>query len=395
MSNRVRIVLIIVIMAIVIGASYWYMQETTGKVEEVVEQKWRLHDHLLDVSFSEDTYGRLGNRPAGDISLSGEASGWSVGQYGTILRSEDGGKSWAYQRSNTNRDLMGIFAISSVKGCAVGSAGTIILTQDGGANWKNVESGVACQYNDVTFISPKEGFIVGEFEIILHTSDGGANWELIHGGEPEEIDFSKIEEGEILAEDFGMEEEVYTLKSIYFLDSQLGWAAGEYGLLLKTIDGGKSWLKQNSGTENSLTGIEFLNAELGFAVGLDGTIVKSTDGGISWSKDKPTVKTHYYDLAFKRFGASTTRNDAVAVGQGIIASYSYFKKTYLQNWVPALEMNYNIDYSWINSITFISKTGERAIAVGEHGLILWTDNGGDEWDIVRYPEKSVELVLAP
>ena len=57
--------------------------------------------------------------------------------------------------------------------------------------------------------------------------------------------------------------------------------------------------------------------------------------------------------------------------------------------------DYKIDYNWINSITFISKTGERAIAVGDQGLILWTDNGGDEWDIVRYPEKSVELVLSP
>ncbi len=394
MSNRVRIVLIIVIMVFVIAASYWYMQETTGKVEVVVEQKWRLHDNLLDVSFSEDTYGRLGKRPATDVSFSGESAGWAVGQYGTVLRSEDGGKSWSYQRSNITRDLMGVFAISREKGCAVGRAGTIMRTDDSGTNWHRVESGVACQYNDVAFISPQDGFIVGEFESILRTKDGGANWELIHGGEPEEIDFSQIEEGEILDEDFGMEEEVYTLKSIYFLDSEHGWTAGEYGTILKTIDGGKSWLKVNSGTEHSLSGIEFLNANLGFAVGLDGIIIKSVDGGISWTKDKPTIKTHYYDLSFKRFGASTTRNDAVAVGQGIIASYSYFKKPYLQNWVPALEMNYRIDYNWLNSITFISKTGERAIAVGDQGLILWTDNGGSEWDIVRYPEKSVELVLA-
>ena len=75
MSNRVRIVLIILIMVLVIGASYWYMQETTGRVEEAVEKKWRLHDNLLDVSFSEDTYGRLGHRPATDVSFSGESAG--------------------------------------------------------------------------------------------------------------------------------------------------------------------------------------------------------------------------------------------------------------------------------------------------------------------------------
>ena len=47
MSNRVRIVLIIVIMAIVIGASYWYMQETTGKVEVVVEMSILMETMLI------------------------------------------------------------------------------------------------------------------------------------------------------------------------------------------------------------------------------------------------------------------------------------------------------------------------------------------------------------
>ncbi|MCP4717033.1 MAG: hypothetical protein GY868_18050 [Deltaproteobacteria bacterium] len=377
MSNQVRIVLIVIIMALFIVASYWYMQETTGKVGVVKEQKWRLHDQLLDVSFAEET------------------AGWAVGRNGTVLCSEDGGKSWAYQRSNTNRDLMGVFAINKENSCAVGTASTIMLTQDGGKNWRHIKSKTAYLYNDVFFISPQDGFIVGEFESILRTTDGGTNWELIHGGEPEEIDFSQIKEGEIIASDFGIEEEVYTLKRIYFLDSERGWTVGEYGTILSTLDGGKSWRKEQSGTENSLSSVEFLTADLGFAVGLDGTILKSTDGGVSWSKDKPTVKTHYYDLSFKRFGAATTRNDAVAVGQGIIASWSYFKNTYLQNWVPALEMIYRVDYIWLNSITFINKTGERAIAVGDQGLILWSDNGGDEWDIVRYPEKSVELVMAP
>lgn len=377
MSLSVRIGLIVFFMAAVIGGSYWYMQITTGTVETVAEQRWRLHDNLMDVSFCD------------------AACGWAVGQYGTILHSTDGGKSWSYQKSACENDLLGVCAIGPQQACAVGNRGTVLMTADGGGSWKPVDLGVSCLLTDVTFTSGSEGWIVGEFESIYHSIDGGATWKLVNGGEPAEIDFSQIGEDELVGDDFGMEEVVYTLKSVLFLNPRLGWAVGEYGTVVKTTDGGATWQKQHSGTEHSLTDVDFLNETFGFAVGLDGTIIRTTDGGTTWSADKPTVSAHYYGVAFKHYGPESSCNDAVAVGQGIIATFSYFKNPYLQNWVPALEMQYRVDYNWLNRIVFIGTTGEEAVAVGDEGLILYSGNGGDEWDIVRYPEKTVQMVMNP
>jgi photosystem II stability/assembly factor-like uncharacterized protein len=378
MSNKIRIFLIIIFMAGTIAATYWYMQETTGKIDVVEEKKWRFHDNLMSLSFCDD-----------------DLNGWAVGQYGTVLHSINAGKTWEYQQSGVTTDLLSVCAKNPETAWAVGNNGVVIHTVDGGKNWKKVQVGKKYLFNDICFLNATEGFIVGEFQSVLHTADGGTTWQLINGGEPPPIDFSKVDQNQRLDENFGSEEEVYTLNSIYFPDSRNGWAVGEMGTIIATSDGGKTWIKQTSGTDHSLMDVEFFDTMLGFAVGLDGTILKTLDGGATWTKDKPTVSTHYYGVTFKRYGSNIERQNAIAVGQGVIATYSFFKKDYLQNWVPAQEMKYKIDFNWINKVAMISKTGERVIAVGQEGLILCSESGGNEWDIVQYPEKPVELVLNP
>ncbi len=51
-----------------------------------------------------------------------------------------------------------------------------------------------------------------------------------------------------------------------------GWAAGVGGTIIHTGDGGKTWARQKSGTENDLLDMFFLDARLGWAVGEFGTI---------------------------------------------------------------------------------------------------------------------------
>ncbi len=378
MSNRVRIILILVLMAAVIGISYWYMKETTGQIEKKAEKKWRLHDHLYSVSFNQ-----------------GGKQGWAVGKHGTIICSSDEGETWSYQQSGVSEDLLSVYVVSEDTVLAVGRLGLILRTTDAGKTWEKMNIGKNYLLNDVFFTDERSGWIVGEFESIYQTTDGGKQWDLVHGGEQKEMDFSDVEEGELVGADFGVEEEVYTLNSIYFYKKNYAWCVGEYGTILISSDGGRNWNKVRDATDMTLCDVEFFDESFGFAVGLDGTILKSTDGGKTWEKEKPSIVAHYYGVSFKRFGSEIERKDAVAVGQGIIAQYSFHKKPYLQNWVPALEMNYKIDYHWMYDVEFISQTGERVVAVGHEGLVLMSTTGGSEWDIVRYPEKAVEQVLNP
>jgi len=69
------------------------------------------------------------------------------------------------------------------------------------------------------------------------------------------------------------------LNSIHFADGQNGWAVGYGGTILRTIDGGRTWGLQNSGTTDRLYSVHFPDPQTGYIVGKNGTILKTTSGG--------------------------------------------------------------------------------------------------------------------
>lgn len=82
-----------------------------------------------------------------------------------------------------------------------------------------------------------------------------------------------------------------TLRSVTFIDPDRGWAAGDFGTILKTEDGGLSWQPLEPGTDDDLEAIAMFNSRRGLAIGgrYDaysrlgrGTVLWTTDGGASW-----------------------------------------------------------------------------------------------------------------
>jgi photosystem II stability/assembly factor-like uncharacterized protein len=57
---------------------------------------------------------------------------------------------------------------------------------------------------------------------------------------------------------------------------------GGGGTILKTSDGGRNWIAQNSGTSETLWTVYFTDANIGWAVGMWGTVLKTTNGGKIW-----------------------------------------------------------------------------------------------------------------
>lgn len=76
------------------------------------------------------------------------------------------------------------------------------------------------------------------------------------------------------------------LTSVYFLDSQRGWAAGHDGTVIATADGGKTWqvLREMRGQDQVLMGVWFADAEHGLVVGQFGLALETRDGGKTWSE---------------------------------------------------------------------------------------------------------------
>ncbi len=82
-----------------------------------------------------------------------------------------------------------------------------------------------------------------------------------------------------------------TLRSIFFVNPNTGWAVGYYGTVLKTTNSGMNWNSQTiSYPPSALLEVYFINNNTGWIVGgyieylyTDRVILKTTDGGQNWS----------------------------------------------------------------------------------------------------------------
>lgn len=74
------------------------------------------------------------------------------------------------------------------------------------------------------------------------------------------------------------------LTSVTFVDAQRGWAAGHWGVVMRTDDGGENWRLQRSDTsvDQPLFSIAFRDARHGWAVGLWSLLLSTDDGGETW-----------------------------------------------------------------------------------------------------------------
>jgi hypothetical protein len=66
----------------------------------------------------------------------------------------------------------------------------------------------------------------------------------------------------------------------------VGEAAGIYGKILKSTNGGTNWFTQIAGTINTLYSVFFADANTGWAVGYGGTILKTTNGGVTFLEEE-------------------------------------------------------------------------------------------------------------
>ncbi|MDF2182825.1 YCF48-related protein [Neptuniibacter sp. CAU 1671] len=190
---------------------------------------------------------------------------WLCGNYGKILKSNDGGRSWIIQQSNTEHHLQDIAAWDANTAIAVGNEGVLLTTTDGGDTWAEMDvpkTGVADKLLRVHTYSGGEAWAVGEYGKILHSDDYGKTWT------------QKRENEDVI------------LNDIIKLDNDTVIAVGEFGRILISMDNGQNWAEVETQTDNasSLMALDFKDELEGVAVGLDGLILRTFDGGMSWQQ---------------------------------------------------------------------------------------------------------------
>jgi hypothetical protein len=95
----------------------------------------------------------------------------------------------------------------------------------------------------------------------------------------------------------------YWLTNIMFIDASVGWISAYGGLVFYTEDGGKTWIQQNKNSFKNHYAICFINADQGWVVGDLGTILHTDNGGIVGLKPaneiiQNTIKSNTYPNPF-------------------------------------------------------------------------------------------------
>ena len=210
-----------------------------------------------------------------------------------------------------------------------------------------------------------------------------------------------------------------SLRGVCFVDASEGWAVGEEGLVLHTIDGGQTWEKQATATKGTLESVVFTNPYEGWIVGHDdklpqdasGVVLYSKDGGISWKRilggEVPALFSAQFEgkngwvlgKANHRFpgGVLQTQDGGVTWKPGIGVSVKGWmasaKKPGSANLVTggllgmvgrlgeAEFVGRNVDLGARRSIRSIATGNSGSLAVGEQGLALrQMVDGGEKWE---------------
>jgi photosystem II stability/assembly factor-like uncharacterized protein/tetratricopeptide (TPR) repeat protein len=83
------------------------------------------------------------------------------------------------------------------------------------------------------------------------------------------------------------------LHAVQFVDDSEGWTVGAEGIVLHTIDGGKTWERQPTGARATLQAVHFLDPYTGWIAGREelphgggsvGVILFTRDGGLKWQR---------------------------------------------------------------------------------------------------------------
>lgn len=240
----------------------------------------------------------------------------SVGDYGTVLLSDDSGQSWRQASHVATREtLTAVSFVDNKLGWAVGHGGVVLASTDGGENWEpRYQAGPEVVLFSVSFVNAQNGLAVGAFGHAMQTRDGGRTWHkttVIQGEQadrhlyhifagPDATLWVTAEAGGLFRSDDGGDS--FTAVKLPYKGSIWGGMAlqggalmvwGMRGHVLLSPDTGRSWRDVQSGTDQAFTaGLQRSSGEL-ILVGLGGVVARSRDGGQTFSTEvRPERQSH-------------------------------------------------------------------------------------------------------
>jgi photosystem II stability/assembly factor-like uncharacterized protein len=161
-----------------------------------------------------------------------------------------------------------------------------------------------------------------------------------------------------------------------FANEDTGWAVGEKGTILKTMDGGVNWRIIEIPYLTYLLDVCFTSPEIGYIVGQDGIILKSLDAGENWELKQTRYTNNFNRVKF--------RDDLVGwiIGErGLILHTTDGGVTWNQQISNAPANLSGIEFTSDDSI----------FVVGDLNTILLTENNGQTWQPISFtPDQLID-----
>jgi photosystem II stability/assembly factor-like uncharacterized protein len=145
------------------------------------------------------------------------------------------------------------------------------------------------------------------------------------------------------------------LYSISMADIRHGWAVGQLGTILRTNDGGRTWHPQpNSKQEEGshLFGIHAIDADTAWAVGEWGTRILTEDGGSSWQDHSLTISLNHPMFVW----LSMKDQERVREGKKVFEDVG------------------------LNSVFCLDPPSQKCWIIGEFGYIFHSEDRGATWE---------------
>lgn len=155
-----------------------------------------------------------------------------------------------------------------------------------------------------------------------------------------------------------------------FINASTGWAAGEKGAIIKTVNGGNDWTIQYAGTVNDIRAFQFTDASHGWA-GAESDLFYSSNSGQSW------------EIIYRFPGYTITAMAMQDNDTGIVAITDFFNGAKLYRTT-------NSGYAWTQLPVLLSTDiydieylpNGNVVAAGSVGTLLHSNNGGISWTTV-------------
>jgi photosystem II stability/assembly factor-like uncharacterized protein len=302
----------------------------TGVVVNLIKPAWQLQTNL---GTTNDLKSVLFVTPN---------TGWISGANGTLLKTTDGGVSWNPENPNSGGIIHSLSFSDSLNGWFADDSGRVGRTTNGGSTWSFVNYGIVINVEKVEFLNRDTGWVLPMCpnNVFARTTNGGASW---------------------MAETL----RIGCTNVMRFVNLDTGWAGGTFNsiFLMRTTDGGMTWSPQDTMGNNTITSLFFLNSQTGWAAGYSSQVSYTTDGGATWGQ----AMNSFNDIHVIKFVSATTGWIGADIGQiGYTTDGGH-------SWtLQAVQQNGPVGS--IRSMSF--SDASNGWAVGDNGLFLHTTTGG-------------------